>query len=73
MAPSKPPSAIFPLLFIQSHSVKREGERGREGEMEEEEEDMVRSRKPLSFRAGKDGGGGGVRVRVCEREILAMR
>ena len=58
---SHPVRSSLPLLFIRSHSVKR----GREME----EEDMVRSRKPLSLslslplppgwqgRAAADGGG----------------
>ena len=55
LAPSKPPSAIFPLLFIRSQSVKREREK--------EEEDVVRVGKlpsvslplPPSLLPGRQG------------------
>ena len=63
---SHPVRSSFPLLFIRSHSVKREKERER-GEMEEE--DMVRSRKPLSLSLSLSGlarmADGGGMAHVC--------
>ena len=68
LAPSKPPSAIFPPSPFHPESLSQE--RGREGEMEEE--DMVRSRKPLALPPGWQGrrmAVACVRVRVRARDF----
>ena len=65
---SHPVRSSLPLLFIRSHSVKR----GREREMEEE--DMVRSRKPLALPPGWQGREGRRRMAVaCVRVRVRAR